>query len=57
LDIILYSYKKGAATLLDVRQAKSDLNATYQSYYSALNKEAKALVSLEQAAGLWDVDL
>jgi len=57
LDIKLYSYKKGAATLLDVRQAESDLSATYQSYYSALNEEAKALVNLEQAAGLWDMDL
>jgi multidrug efflux pump subunit AcrB len=57
LDIKLYSYKKGAATLLDVRQAESDLNATYQSYYSALNEEVKALVNLEQAAGLWDIDL
>jgi cobalt-zinc-cadmium efflux system outer membrane protein len=57
LDIKLYSYKKGAATLLDVRQAESDLSATYQSYYSALNEEAKALIGLEQSAGLWDFDL
>lgn len=57
LDIKLYSYKKGASTLLDVRQAESDLNDTYQSYYSTLNEEAKALVNLEQATGLWDIDL
>jgi cobalt-zinc-cadmium efflux system outer membrane protein len=57
LDIKLYSYKKGSSTLLDVRQAESDLNDTYQSYYSALNEEAKALVNVEQAAGVWDIEL
>jgi cobalt-zinc-cadmium efflux system outer membrane protein len=57
LEITLYSYRKGSATLLDVRQAESDLNSTYQDYYSALNEEDKALVNLEESAGLWDVRL
>ena len=56
-EIALYSYKKGKASLLDVRQAESDLNATYQSFYTAQNEEAKSLVNLEQAAGVWDLTL
>ena len=55
MDITLYSYKKGNATLLDVRQAESDLTSTYQNYYAALDEEAKALVNLEQMAGFWDI--
>jgi len=57
LDIKTYSYKKGNATLLDVRQAESDLTTTYQNLYSALNEEAKALVNLEQMSGFWDIQL
>ncbi len=57
LDIRIYSYKKGSATLLDVRQAESDLTNTYQNYFAALNEEAKALVNLEQMTGFWDIRL
>jgi cobalt-zinc-cadmium efflux system outer membrane protein len=57
LDISIYSYKKGNATLLSVRQAESDLTTTYQNYYAALDEEAKALVNLEQMTGFWDVDI
>lgn len=57
LDITVYSYRKGSATLLDVRQAESDLTNTYQNYYAALNEEAKALVNLEQMTGFWDITM
>ena len=56
-DIKTYSYKKGNATLLDVRQAESDLTTTYQNLYTALNEEAKAVVNLEQMTGFWDIRL
>jgi cobalt-zinc-cadmium efflux system outer membrane protein len=57
LDITIYSYKKGKSTLLDVRQAESDLTTTYQNYYTALDEQAKALVNLEQMTGFWDIEL
>lgn len=57
VDITTYSYKRGKSTLLDVRQAQSDLTTTYQNYFAALDEEAKALVNLEQMTGFWDVQL
>jgi outer membrane protein TolC len=39
--------------LLDAHQALVQL---YLDYYNALSGRAKALVELEQAAGIWDVD-
>ena len=57
LDIKTYAYRRGNATLLDVRQAERDLTTTYQNFYSALNEEAKALVNLEQMTGFWDIQI
>jgi hypothetical protein len=34
------------------RQAQREL---YLDYYNALDAQAKALVALEQAAGIWDI--
>jgi cobalt-zinc-cadmium efflux system outer membrane protein len=52
----LFSYEHGAATLLDVLNAEGAESAVRLAYLSALDERAKALVGLEQAAGIWDVD-
>jgi len=52
----LFKLEKGQVTLVDVLDAHQALNQLYIDYYNALNSRAKALVALEQAAGIWDVD-
>ena len=52
----LFKLEKGQVTLLDVLDAHQALDQLYLDYYNALSKRAKALVELEQAAGIWDVD-
>jgi len=51
----LYSYRRGHTSLLEVLNAQREENNVYLSYYDALTEYAKALVTLEQAAGIWDV--
>ena len=55
LDGTLYSYQRGAATLLEVLDAQRTDNEVHLAYFDALSDCAHALVALEQAAGVWDV--
>jgi cobalt-zinc-cadmium efflux system outer membrane protein len=52
----LYSYKAGSASLLDVLAAENTLSSVYLAYYIAISSYANALVSLEQASGMWDIE-
>lgn len=56
LEAKLISYRKGAATLLDVLVAQTEDNTVHLAYIAALTERAKALVALEQAAAIWDLD-
>ena len=56
LQARLISYQKGAATLLDVLIAQKADNDFHLAYIGALTERAKALVALEQAAAMWDLD-
>jgi cobalt-zinc-cadmium efflux system outer membrane protein len=51
----LYSFHRGRASLLEVLNAQREENNIYLAYYDTLTEYAKALVALEQAAGIWDV--
>ncbi|HUN58596.1 MAG TPA: TolC family protein, partial [Candidatus Binataceae bacterium] len=52
----LFRLEKGQVTLTDVLDAHAALDQLYNDYYNALSARAKALVALEQAAGIWDVN-
>jgi cobalt-zinc-cadmium efflux system outer membrane protein len=52
----LFKLQKGQMTLLDVLDAHQALDQLYLDYYNALSGRAKALVELEQAAGIWDIN-
>jgi cobalt-zinc-cadmium efflux system outer membrane protein len=56
LDAKIYSYNRGAASLLDVLEARRANNDIYLAYYTALSEQAKALIALEQSAGIWDIN-
>jgi len=52
----LFKLEKGQVNLTDVLDAHQALDQLYLDYYKALSRRAKALVALERAAGIWDVD-
>jgi cobalt-zinc-cadmium efflux system outer membrane protein len=52
----LLSYKTGSATLLDVLQAEKADTDVHLAYIDALTERAKAIIALEQAANIWDLD-
>jgi cobalt-zinc-cadmium efflux system outer membrane protein len=56
LESVLYEYQRGAATLLQVLDAQRTVDEVYVAYYDALGDHAHALVALEHAAGIWDLD-
>ncbi len=55
LEARLYAYQRGGATLLEVIDAQKTSAAIYLAYSQALADHANALVTLEQAAAIWDV--
>jgi hypothetical protein len=45
-----------SAYLLDVLEARRANNDISLACYAALNERAKALIAIEQSAGIWDID-
>ena len=52
----IYSYNRGETSLLEVLNAQRTYNDIQQSYYETLFNRAVALVELEKAAGIWDLN-
>jgi len=55
LEATLYQYKRGDASLLEVLTAQRTVDDVYLTYYEVLADHARALVAVEQTAGLWDI--
>jgi cobalt-zinc-cadmium efflux system outer membrane protein len=56
LDGKKYSYQRGETSLLEVLNAQRTYNDVQQNYYQTLYNYAAALVELERAAGIWDIN-
>jgi outer membrane protein, heavy metal efflux system len=56
-ETTLYNYQRGGASLLEVLEAERTVNEVYLGYYQALSDHARALVAVEEAAGVWDLAL
>ncbi|MBC8986971.1 CusA/CzcA family heavy metal efflux RND transporter [Pedobacter sp. N36a] len=56
LDGRIYSYKRGGSSFVEVLIAQRTFNEVQQSYLEILYGNAIALLELEQAAGIWDID-
>ena len=52
----IYSYSRGETSLLEVLIAQRTYNDIQQNYYETLFNRAVALVELEKAAGIWDIN-
>lgn len=55
-EATMYNYQRGGASLLEVLDAQRILNDVYLSYFDALRAHARALVEVETAAAMWDID-
>lgn len=51
-----YSYERGAARLIEVLDAQRTVDDVYLGYAGALADRARALIALQRAAAIWDVD-
>jgi outer membrane protein, heavy metal efflux system len=51
-----YSYQRGETSLLEVLNAQRTYNEIQTTYYEVQFNRAAALVELERAAGIWDID-
>jgi cobalt-zinc-cadmium efflux system outer membrane protein len=56
LDGKVYSYQRGKSSLLEVLSAQRTYNDIQLNYFDALYNYAAALVELERAAGIWDIN-
>lgn len=56
LDGIIYSYKRGESSILEVLNAQRTYNDVRKDYYQALADNAAALIELERKAGIWDIE-
>jgi outer membrane protein, heavy metal efflux system len=52
----IYSYQRGETSLLEVLNAQRTYNEIQTRYYETCYYQAAALVELEKAAGIWDID-
>ena len=52
----IYSYQRGESSLLEVLNAQRTFNEIQTTYYETRFNQAAALIELEKAAGIWDID-
>lgn len=53
----IYSYQRGETSLLEVLIAQRTYNEVQLNYYETLYSYASALVQLERAVGIWDINM
>lgn len=53
----LYSYVAGNASLLEVLTAENTLASVYLAYYGTVSNYINSLIILEEASGVWDIEL
>ncbi|MBS1488420.1 MAG: TolC family protein [Bacteroidetes bacterium] len=56
LDGKVYAYQRGKTSLLEVLNAQRTYNTIRMDYFTTLYSYASALVQLERAAGIWDIN-
>ena len=55
LDGMVYRYKRGEATVLDVLVSQRTYNEVCQDYLETMKGYVSSLVALERACGFWDI--
>lgn len=57
LDGMVYKYRRGESSILDVLIAQRTHNEVREQYLETMKGYASALVELEKVCGMWDVEL
>ena len=57
LDGMVYKYRRGETGILDVLIARRTYNDVREQYLETMKGYASALVELEKACGIWDIEL
>lgn len=57
LEKKVYGYRRGEVSLMDVLLAQRTHNELKESYYQTLFNQAVALIELERAVGIWDIEI
>ena len=57
LQGMVYRYKRGETSILEVLMAQRTYNEVQEQYLAATKAYASALVNLEYTCGIWDIDL
>lgn len=52
-DAVVYSYRSGEVSLLEVLEAQRTMNDVYMNYYETLLNHAQSLIGLSKSAGVW----
>lgn len=55
LDGMVYKYKRGETSILDVLIAQRTYNEVQQEYLETMKRYAASLVALEKSCGIWDI--
>ena len=55
LDGMVYKYKRGETSILDVLVAQRTYNEVQQEYLETMKGYAASLVALERSCGIWDI--
>lgn len=56
LDGMVYKYQRGETSILDVLIAQRTHNEVREQYLETMKEYASALIELEKACGMWDVE-
>ncbi|MEA4808717.1 Cobalt-zinc-cadmium resistance protein CzcC [bioreactor metagenome] len=56
LDGIVYKYKRGETTILDVLIAQRTYNEVQEQYLRIMKEYASSLVNLQKVCGIWDIE-
>ena len=57
LEKKIYSYKRGETSILEVLNAQRTYNDIQANFNETLYNCAVALVELERACGIWDIEI
>ena len=52
---MIYRYKRGETSILDVLIAQRTYNEVQEQYFMVMKAYASALVNLEYTCGIWDI--
>lgn len=57
LDGIIYKYKRGETNILEVLIAQRTYNEVREQHLETLKGNAEALIQLQKACGIWDIEI